>query len=138
MANVLILEDDDALRRMLAYVLEEEGHLVTEGDSGLIVRDPDVLENIDVLITDIHMPQGDGLGAVLFAKKARPDLKIITMSGGGDVDKRDYLPSSLHLGASRFLRKPFEFEEMAGCVREVLTLEHARLHADDGDPRKID
>jgi len=41
MANVLILEDDDALRRMLAYVLEEEGHLVTEGDSGLIVRDPD-------------------------------------------------------------------------------------------------
>ena len=120
MANILVLEDKHALRRMLSYALIEDGHTVTQSDSGQITQQPDAMADIDVMITDLFMPGGDGIEAILRAKKAKPTLKIIAMSGGGTFLKVDYLPVSLDLGANDFIRKPFEPDAMLVCLRNVL------------------
>lgn len=120
MAHILICEDMDAMRRMLTHVLSEEGHTVTESSTGEIAYDADAIAKFDLMITDINMPWVDGIEAIRLAKKIKPDLKIIAMSGGGNVSTVDYLPACLMLGASEILHKPFEPEEMLALVRTGL------------------
>lgn len=120
MANILVLEDFGALRRILTYALNEDGHAVTQGDSGRITHCRSVMANLDVMITDIFMPGSDGIEAILMAKKAKPDLKIIAISAGSTTLETDYLLATLQLGASNVLRKPFEPDKLVSCVRNLL------------------
>ena len=120
MANILILDDVGAMRRMLAHALSDDGHTITDWDSGEITHYPEAIVEMDVMITDLYMPKSDGIEAIRMAKKAKPSLKIIAMSGGAPTLETDYLPASLQLGASAFIRKPFEPEEMVACVRSLL------------------
>lgn len=120
MATILLLDDEDVLRILLADILEEEGHTVMQGSDGLLAYNPDVIARTDLMITDLYMPNIDGMSAILNARKDRPDLKIIAMSGGGDFVKKDFLPTTQHFGASAILRKPFKPDELLAKVRELL------------------
>lgn len=120
MANVLILEDSQPLLRQFRKILEQDGHSVTTSEDGAIAYDRETLATVDVMITDLMMPQVTGIEAILQAKKARPDLKVIAISGGGMSVDDDYLSACLEFGASAVLQKPFEHEVLIETLHTVL------------------
>jgi YesN/AraC family two-component response regulator len=72
-----------------------------------------------MVITDIIMPEKDGIEAIMDLKRERPDLKLIAISGGGRADPENYLHSAQLLGANRTLRKPFTNEAILAAVKEL-------------------
>lgn len=122
MASILLLDDEEVLRELLAVLLEEEGHTVIQGGDGLKAFDFSLISKTDLMITDLFMPHIDGMNAISSARKDCPDLKIIAMSGGGEFLTQDFLPHTQHFGASAILRKPFGPKEFIETVRSVLAV----------------
>jgi DNA-binding NtrC family response regulator len=119
-ARILVIEDDALLGEMISAALTDMGHVVTlsiTGKDGLAkqARDP-----ADLVLTDIIMPEMDGLGAIRELRRLQPGLKIIAMSGGGRLSSMDYLPTAKLFGAFSILHKPFTLEILAVLVSEAL------------------
>lgn len=117
-ASILLIEDDESLRSVLSRALSLDGYSVVEAANGLegVKSFRRVFPNL--VITDIWMPETDGLEATLQLTHDFPDVKIIAITGGsGD---RDCLGVAQFFGARRTLRKPFEIPELLKTVREVL------------------
>jgi len=129
MARILLVEDDEALRRMLQRALERAGHRVFVARDGLEAEQVFDLQKVDLVVTDLIMPQQEGLETILHIRKQAPVLPIIAMSGGGRGHAGDYLRLALHLGANRTLEKPFPIQELQKVVTELLDGERA-----DGEP----
>ena len=121
MANILIIEDDSPVRKIIRMMLEAEGHEVieaTDGDMGVqIYRN----QQTDVVITDIVMPNKEGLETIKELIKDFPDVKIIAISGGGKVSGRHYLELAKQLGAKYTFEKPFNWRQLIGTVNEILS-----------------
>jgi CheY-like chemotaxis protein len=120
MANILVIEDDDQLRTMLRETLERVGYKVTEARNGNegIKR---YRENpADVVITDIIMPEKEGVETIIELKRDFPDVNILAISGGGRVPAEEYLFMVEKLGAKRTLAKPFIREKLLEAVRELI------------------
>jgi len=122
MANVLLLDDDETLRSLLAETLQAEGHHVRQGDNGFAAFNPANISGIDLMITDLYMPRVDGLEAILNVRRDIPDLLIIAMSGGGDYVKTDFLTQTKLLGVTAVLHKPFHLKAFQDTVRAVLAM----------------
>ncbi|MCH8809524.1 MAG: response regulator, partial [Proteobacteria bacterium] len=91
MARILIIDDEDELRSMLRQMLEQAGHEVTEavnGAEGIRLYEQD---RPDLIITDIIMPEKEGVETIIALRRADPDLPIIAISGGGRLDATDFL-----------------------------------------------
>ena len=120
MARILIIDDEPQIRSMLRLMLERVGYEVAEA--------PDGIEGIrryrenpaDLIITDLIMPNKDGIGMIIDLKKEFPKVKIIAMSGGGVNRPEGYLDGAKKLGASRTLTKPIDRDEMLKAVKETL------------------
>ena len=120
MARILIIDDEPQIRSMLKLMLERDGHEVVEA--------PDGVEGIrvyrqnptDLIITDLIMPNKDGIGMIIDLKKEFPEVKIIAMSGGGLNKPDGYLKGAKKLGASCTLTKPIDREEMLRVVAAIL------------------
>lgn len=122
MARILIIDDEEPVRLYLRSILEREGYKVIEacdGKSGLQLyrQDP-----ADLIITDIFMPEKEGLGTIRELKRDYPGVKIIAISGGGKTSNLDFLPMAKKLGALRALNKPFTKQEILDTVKELLDL----------------
>lgn len=120
MARILIIDDEDQARRMLHQVLERAGYEVVvarDGSEGLerFRADP-----TDLIITDILMPEKEGLETIMDLRREFPEAKIIAMSGGGRAGNLDFLEIAGVLGAQRTLHKPFKLQEMLEAVRDLL------------------
>ncbi len=119
MATILVIDDDQEVREFLVTVLERAGHEVSAASNG---RDGVVMfrENpVQVVITDIIMPEKDGIETILDLRREHPDLKVIAISGGGRTTPENYLHSARLLGADRAMRKPFKNEEILRAVAEL-------------------
>lgn len=120
MARILIIDDDDYVRRPLRKMLEVAGHDVVEareGDEGLkLQRD----QPCDLVITDLFMPGKEGLQTIRELRREFPGVKIIAMSGGGLDHDVDFLPYAQMVGALRTLAKPFERTDLLNAVAELL------------------
>lgn len=120
MARILIIDDEPQIRSMLTLMLERDGYEVVEAPDGVegikIYRQ----NPVDLIITDLIMPNKDGIGMIIDLKKEFPDVKIIAMSGGGLNKPDGYLKGAKKLGASCTLTKPIDREEMLQAVREIL------------------
>jgi DNA-binding NtrC family response regulator len=120
MARILIIDDESQIRSMLRLMLERVGYEIAEA--------PDGIEGIrqyrenpaDLIITDLIMPNKDGIGMIIDLKKEFPKVKIIAMSGGGVNRPEGYLDGAKKLGATRTLTKPIDREEMLKAVKETL------------------
>lgn len=123
MASIIVLDDEDQVRMMLLQLLERAGHKVfpaSSGDEALRVY----RENqVDVLITDLIMPDKEGIEVITEFKREFPDVKIIAMSGGGRVGPDNYLNLAEKLGASRTFSKPFNHQEMLKAIEEITAQE---------------
>jgi YesN/AraC family two-component response regulator len=120
MARILIIDDEPQIRSMLKLMLEREGYEVVEA--------PDGVEGIkiyrqnpaDLIVTDLIMPNKDGIGMIIDLKKEFPDVNIIAMSGGGLNKPEGYLKGAKKLGAACTLTKPIDREEMLRAVKDIL------------------
>ncbi len=120
MSRILVLEDSAKLRELLRETLEAAGHEVTEapdGDAGLkqFRRAP-----ADLVITDIFMPEKDGLDVIQELRVDFPGVKIIAVSSGGRHEKDTYLLAASRMGADRVIEKPFEMQDLAAAVQQLL------------------
>ena len=120
MARILLIEDDDQFRRMLRTVLEREGHVVEEAHNGRQGVAHCRTAPADLVITNIIMPEQEGLETIRILQQEFPAVKIIAISGGGQRGNMDFLAVARLLGAWRTLRKPFEMRELRAAMDEGL------------------
>jgi len=120
MERILIIDDEPQIRSMLTLMLEREGYEVVEAPDGVdgikIYRQ----NPADLIITDLIMPNKDGIGMIIDLKKEFPEVKIIAMSGGGLNKPDGYLKGAKKLGASCTLTKPIDREEILRVVAAIL------------------
>jgi CheY-like chemotaxis protein len=120
MPRILLIDDDDSLRTMLRLKLTHLGHTVIEARNGKDGLRMFPLANVDLVITDIVMPEMEGLEFLMELKKGRPPVKIIAMSGGGRVDASNYLDVAKRMGAAKVLAKPFSDEALIASINELV------------------
>jgi CheY-like chemotaxis protein len=120
MARILIIEDDARTRRTIRRVLEGARHEVVEAPNGEVGMSLYRKQPADLVITDMIMPEVDGVATITILRQDYPDVKIIAISGGGDIGLDAYLHAAENLGALRTLPKPFGKSELLGAVQEVL------------------
>lgn len=119
MPNILIVDDDDAIREFLRDALERAGYQVIEAANGFLALE--LLDrSVDLVITDIIMPDMEGIEFILKVFKRHPGLPILAISGGGRLDAVSYLQLAQQLGATRILSKPFTYKELTERVAECL------------------
>ncbi len=120
MSTILLIEDDSDLRRLLTKVLERENFRVLEAGTGLEAMQILKLQTPDLVITDIIMPDQDGIGTINLLKKTHAGIKIIAISGGGRMLSEDYLGIAKMLGAHHTFAKPFDNKEFVEKIHELL------------------
>lgn len=120
MPRILVIEDDEQVRSTLRGVLERDGFTVSEASGGAIGVEFCYENPPDLVITDIFMPDKDGLETISDIRRDRPDMKIIAISGGDVRFGRDYLPTAKAFGADDILHKPVHPRDITAAVRKLL------------------
>ncbi|MFH0843091.1 MAG: response regulator [Bacteroidota bacterium] len=123
MPGILIVEDENDLREMLKVSLTRRKFTVLEAENGkdaIIHFKPAVT---DLVITDLIMPEEDGLKVIMKLREVKPSLKIIAISGGGKAGPASYLNLAKALGADAVYSKPFSVNEMIRKIEELLEVE---------------
>ncbi len=121
MSSILIIDDDAAIRSAIKRVLETQGHSVacaSDGERGVAAYRK---IKPDLVITDIIMPEKEGLWAILQIRRDDTTVPILAMSGGGNFIKTDVLKAARQLGADGTIAKPFDANELLTAVRAILS-----------------
>ena len=120
MAAILVIDDDEDVRDIVAQVLEGAGHRVTTARNGREGLTSFRADRPDVVVTDIIMPDKEGIETIRDLRTIAPGTPIIAMSGGGRTGNMDFLEVATEFGATRVLRKPFESRDLLDMVSQVL------------------
>ena len=121
MKRILIIDDEQIVLEVLRKILELEGYEVVtaaNGDEGLELFSQ---KPFDLVITDMVMPEKDGLQTILDLRKEDPDLAVIAMSGGGTISKERYLAVAGYLEGIITITKPFSLESITEAVAKLLS-----------------
>jgi len=120
MARILIIDDDDQVRTVLRRTLEAAGHEVDEAGNGVEGISKYERNPADLIITDIYMPEKEGLETIIELKRDHPDVRIIAISGGSRDMDLDFLPVAEKLGAEKTLSKPIDRTTLLSVVKELV------------------
>ena len=120
MAGILIVEDDNDLREMLKVSLMRRKYTVLEASNGKEALAKFKPSLIDLVITDIIMPDEDGLKVIMKFREIKPAMKIIAISGGGKAGPANYLSMARALGADEIFPKPFSVNSLIVKIDEIL------------------
>jgi DNA-binding response OmpR family regulator len=120
MPGVLIVEDDKELREMLKMSLLRSGFTVLEAGNGKDAITHFKPSLTDLVVTDLIMPEEDGLKVVIKLRELKPSIKIIAISGGGKVGPGSYLNLAKVLGADAIYSKPFSVNELTAKIEQLL------------------
>lgn len=120
MIKILVIEDDNSFRNVLVTMLERAGYEVMQAENGTQALKYCEAQKPDLVLTDIIMPDKEGLETIQELLGICPNLKIIAMSGGGRFGPNSYLPLAEKLGAKKTLQKPFMRDELLSSIEEVL------------------
>ena len=121
MARILVIEDDRTLRESITAYLTRLGHDVREAQDGRRAMRALEAGAVDLVITDINMPEMDGIEVINALRDAAAGAPVIAMSGGGLYAKELLLDSAHMLGAVSTLAKPFELEDLRRAVDAALS-----------------
>lgn len=121
MARLLLIEDDDRLREVIATTLVQAGHEVRQADNGRRGVELFLLASADLVLTDLIMPDQEGIETIRTLRRHFPALPIVAMSGSAPRS-RLYLDVAVRLGAQRTLAKPFTAADLLRTVDEALAL----------------
>jgi DNA-binding response OmpR family regulator len=119
MARILVIEDDRQVRMLLKKILTREGYDVIEAEDGQHGLRQFRENGADLVITDIIMPEKEGLETIQELKQDS-DVSIIAISGGGRISPDDYLKLAAKFGASCTLSKPIEKQVLLDTVRNLI------------------
>jgi two-component system chemotaxis response regulator CheY len=120
MATVLIIDDDAGMRRVLRLTLERVGHTVSEAANGVEGVSRYRSAPTDLVITDVYMPDQDGIETIQMLREEFPATRILAISGGAVSGSGAALTDARMLGADATLAKPFAMEALVRCVTELL------------------
>lgn len=119
MPLILVIDDDEFYRTLLKQMLENAGYdvlLASDGRAGIRCCEA---RNVHIVITDILMPDVDGIEVINKINTEFPDVKIIAMSAGGQIEKSHYLKVAKIVGAMHTVTKPIDKNELMEAVRDV-------------------
>ena len=120
MARILVIDDDEQVLDMLYESLTLEGYDVlraSNGEQGLrLYREG----HVDLIITDLIMPEKEGIETIIELRQDFPDVKIIAISGGGRTGTKDYLHMAKIFGVQRTFTKPVAREQLLDSIRELI------------------
>lgn len=120
MARILIIEDDAAVRRTMRKIVERMGHVVGEAEDGARGLSLFRQERYDLVVTDLLMPEKEGIETIMELREEAPGVKILAVSGGMVLDRTGPLEDAEALGADASLPKPFAVEELRSAVEGLL------------------
>lgn len=117
MANILIVDDEQSYRQLLSLVFQEEGHELRTAMNGRQALEEVQRESVDVIVSDVKMPDMDGIELLRALRETLPDIGVILMTAFASVDTAR---EAFKLGADDFIQKPFDVEELKLIVRKTL------------------
>ena len=119
MAHILIVEDEDAIRRVLVKILSEENssYSIDEAENGLVAQEKIKTNDYDLILSDIKMPKSDGVEVLQFSKKIKPETPVVMISGHGDLDTA---VETMRMGAFDYISKPPDLNRLLQTVRIAL------------------
>lgn len=121
MKRILVVDDEEHISDLISDCLKSDGYEVMCVNNGLLAYNSLRESKYDLLITDIVMPDMDGLELIKKSKNLYPDIKIIAISAGGDLIEPDvYLNPAKTFGADHRLNKPFELDDLMSKVSELV------------------
>ena len=120
MPTVLVIDDDDDVRNTVRELLELKGVDVAVASNGRVGLKVLREANVDAVITDIYMPEMEGIETIRTFRAMRPAIPIIAMSGGGASEQLDSLRWAQQLGAFRALAKPMDLAALMDAVQAAL------------------
>lgn len=119
MGRILVIDDDEAIRKMFRRLLERNGYRVMTAQDGREGLQRFQQDSFDVVITDVLMPEMDGIEVIMQLLNEDPKVKIIAISGGGRIPSHEYLHVAKELGAIKKLFKPVNNTVLLDAVREL-------------------
>jgi CheY-like chemotaxis protein len=120
MAKVLLVEDSDGLRGLMRLGLQAAGFEVEEAPDGKQALERQRRSPADVVVTDLFMPEMDGIEIIEALRQEFPDTGVVAISGVASKTGTDFLEVAIEIGARCALRKPFAIPELVDAVREAL------------------
>lgn len=120
MARILVIDDDHGIRALLRDILEPEGHQVMDAPNGRIGVRLCQQHRFDLVITDMLMPEGEGIETIGELRERSPAIRILAMSGGGARGNLSILADAKRFGATLTIPKPFGHGELLGAVTAAL------------------
>lgn len=123
MPGILIVEDEKELREMLKISLIRHNFTVFEAVNGRDAITHFKPSSTDLVVTDLIMPEEDGLKVIMKLKEVKPSIKIVAISGGGKAGPGSYLNLAKALGADAIYSKPFSINDLIVKIEELLAFE---------------
>jgi CheY-like chemotaxis protein len=120
MAKILVIDDQLEMREVMKTLLEDQGYEVEIAQDGMDGLNRHRENPANLIITDLHMPQKDGLETIRELRDAHEDVKIIAMSGANTFMVETNLETSERIGADKAFSKPFDHDEFNQAVRELI------------------
>lgn len=120
MKKILVIDDDELMNKSIVHLLSEAGYEAQgalDGNSGLHLLK---MNSFDLIVTDIVMPEKEGLETIMAIREISKTLPIIAISGGGKRGQEVYLQTAREFGANFAFQKPFNTEKFLEAVRECL------------------
>jgi CheY-like chemotaxis protein len=118
--RILLVDDDEMSRQAVQRMLERAGHTVESTGSGREAIDRYATGEVDLLVTDLIMPEMDGLEIIQEIRRKDPAARILAISGGGRVQAEEYLSVARKFGAVEVLPKPFASQDLKAAVDRAL------------------
>jgi len=118
--SILVIDDEPALREILSHVLSDAGHRVVGAANGKEASKVLSSAAFDVVLTDVIMPEKDGMQVISELRKKFPEVRIVAMSGGGHVSRDQYLKIAKGLGAHAVLEKPFPNQQLLATIESLM------------------
>src|SRR5688572_30529321 len=117
--NILVIDDDEIIRLTIKKSVQKMGYTVVEADNGISGIELFQKENPDMVITDILMPDKEGLETINEIRAVNPQTKIIAMSGGGSTHNMTFLQWAEKVGANQIISKPFKPDELLKIITNL-------------------
>lgn len=121
MAKILLIDDDAAFRMLVSLWLSRAGHdvvVASNGRQGVQIAGE---QPFDIIVTDIVMPDQEGIETIMMLRRGGMNMPILAMSGGGTLDNTFYLRSAQALGANDTIAKPFTSTDLIGKISHLLS-----------------
>jgi len=122
MARILVIDDDPMARDIVVEILSQKGHQAVEACNGRQGLEQFHNADFDLVITDIIMPDVEGIETIIQLRKDKPDVKIIAISGGGKISAYSHLSLAEKFGVKKTLAKPFSKADLLTAVDELLAI----------------